>query len=418
MFALSCFVLATFRSLKHPNFRALWLGLALSASGSWLQLVGQGLLVLRLSGGSALALGATSLAQGLAFFIFVLAGGVLADRLEPRRILFVTQGAALVFALILSLLTVSGLVRVWSVVLLAFFSSAVSSFDQPARAALLPRLVPEEDLGNAVALQTLAFNTAATLGPTLAGVCIAWLGFSGTFFLNAVSFLGVLAALVWMRVPAREGNGEALGRLSPAAFFSSSLEGIAAVRGNAMLSFALSAYGVMLLVGPSTSFLLPLLATKVLGASETQLGLMFSAAGIGAIGGALVTASLATGVSKVRFLLLCLAVWSGAMVGIGVLRSFWVVLPVLFIWGAARNAVGTTASAILQLNVADALRARVMSLNALIVMGARPLGDFGLALLVSAFSVAPVILGGAAIVGVQTVFLTLRRHAITSVERS
>ena len=408
---------ATFRSLKHPNFRALWLGLALSASGSWLQLVGQGLLVLRLSGGSALALGATSLAQGLAFFIFVLAGGVLADRLEPRRILFVTQGAALVFALVLSLLTVSGLVRVWSVVLLAFFSSAVSSFDQPARAALLPRLVPTDDLANAVALQTLAFNTAATLGPTLAGVCIAWLGFSGTFFLNAVSFLGVLAALVWMRVPARN-SGQALGRLSPAAFFSSSLEGITAVRGNAMLSFALSAYGVMLLVGPSTSFLLPLLATKVLGASETQLGLMFSAAGVGAIGGALVTASLPLKVSRVRFLLLCLAIWSGAMVGIGVLRSFWVVLPVLFVWGAARNAVGTTASAILQLNVADALRARVMSLNSLIVMGARPLGDFGLALLVSAFSVAPVILGGAAIVGLQTAFLTLRRRVITSAERS
>ena len=408
---------ATFRSLRHPNFRALWLGLALSASGSWLQLVGQGLLVLRLSGGSALALGATSLAQGLAFFIFVLAGGVLADRLEPRRILFVTQGAALVFALVLSLLTVSGLVRVWSVVLLAFFSSAVSSFDQPARAALLPRLVPTDDLANAVALQTLAFNTAATLGPTLAGVCIAWLGFSGTFFLNAVSFLGVLAALFWMRVPAKS-SGQALGRLSPAAFFSSSLEGISAVRGNAMLSFALSAYGVMLLVGPSTSFLLPLLATKVLGASETQLGLMFSAAGVGAIGGALVTASLPLKVSRVRFLLLCLAVWSGAMVGIGVLRSFWVVLPVLFVWGAARNAVGTTASAILQLNVADALRARVMSLNSLIVMGARPLGDFGLALLVSAFSVAPVILGGAAIVGLQTAFLTLRRRVITSAERS
>ena len=409
---------ATFRSLRYPNFRALWLGLALSASGSWLQLVGQGLLVLRLSGGSALTLGATSLAQGLAFFIFVLAGGVLADRLEPRRILFVTQGAALVFALVLSLLTVSGLVRVWSVVLLAFFSSAVSSFDQPARAALLPRLVPTDDLANAVALQTLAFNTAATLGPTLAGVCIAWLGFSGTFFLNAVSFLGVLAALVWMRVPARDSSGEALGRLSPATFFSSSLEGISAVRGNAMLSFALSAYGVMLLVGPSTSFLLPLLATKVLSASETQLGLMFSAAGIGAIGGALVTASLPLKVSRVRFLLLCLAVWSGAMVGIGVLRSFWVVLPVLFVWGAARNAVGTTASAILQLNVADALRARVMSLNSLVVMGARPLGDFGLALLVNAFSVTPVILGGAAIVGLQTVFLTLRRRTVTGAKRS
>jgi predicted MFS family arabinose efflux permease len=304
---------ATFRSLHHRDFRSLWLGLLLSASGSWLQLVGQSLLVLRLSGGSALALGAVSLAQGLAFFIFVLAGGVLADRFEPRRILLVTQSALLGLALVLSLLTVSGLVQVWSVVLLAFLSSAASSFDQPARAALLPRLVPFEDLANAVALQTLAFNTAATLGPTLAGVAVAALGFSSTFLLNAVSFLGVLAALVSMRVPDRaERKGQA--PLTPAAFFASSREGVVAVRGSAMLSFALTAYGVMLLVGPSTSFLLPLLATQVLRVGEAQLGVMFSAAGVGAIAGALITASLSETVSKVRFLLLCLAVWSGAMV--------------------------------------------------------------------------------------------------------
>ena len=410
--ALSCSVVfSTFRSLRHPNFRALWLGLLLSASGSWLQLVGQGLLVLRLADGSALALGAVSLAQGVAFFVFVLAGGVLADRLEPRRILFFTQSASLIFALILSLLTVSGLIRVWSVVLLAFLSSAASSFDQPARAALLPRLVPAEDLANAVALQTLAFNTAATLGPTLAGVSIAWLGFSGTFFLNALSFLAVLAALVYLRVPQRS-SAAVFGRLTPAAFFTASWEGVAAVRENALLSFALSAYGVMLLVGPSTSFLLPLLATRVLEVGETQLGLMFSAAGVGAVVGAIVTASLAEGVNRVRFLLLGLTVWCGAMVAIGVLRDFWVVLPVLFVWGAARNAVGTTASAILQLNVSDALRARVMSLNSLIVMGARPLGDFALALLVSIFSVAPVVLGGAAVVGVQTAVLALRRRVV------
>lgn len=110
--------------------------------------------------------------------------------------------------MVLSVLTVFGLVQVWSVVLLAFLSSAASSFDQPARAVLLPRLVPREDLANAVALQTLAFNTAATLGPILAGVSVATLGFSGTFFLNSVSFLGVLAALVYMHVPDRAEQGE------------------------------------------------------------------------------------------------------------------------------------------------------------------------------------------------------------------
>ena len=398
----------TFRSLRHRDFRTLWFGLVLSASGSWLQLVGQSLLVLRLSNGSALALGAVSLAQGLAFFVFVLAGGVLADRFEPRRILIVTQSASLSLALALSLLTVSGLVQVWSVVLLAFLSSAAASFDQPARAALLPRLVPRDDLGNAVALQTLAFNTAATLGPTLAGVAVATLGFSGTFFLNAVSFVGVLAALFYMRVPDRTPQDERE-RLTPTALLTSSWEGVSAVREDARLSFALSAYGVMLLVGPSTSFLLPLLATQVLEVGGTQLGLMFSAAGVGTITGALVTASLPGLTRQGRFLLFGLTVWSGALLSIGLLERFWLVVPLLFVWGAARNAVGTAATTILQLYAPDALRGRVMSLNALIVMGARPLGDFGLALLVSAFSVASVAIGGAVVVGGYTAFLASRR---------
>lgn len=400
---------STFRSLRHRNFRALWLGLVLSASGGWLQLVGQGLLVLRLADGSALALGAVSLAQGLAFFIFVLAGGVLADRFSPRRILLITQSLSLGLALVLSLLTVLGLIQVWSVIVLAFLSSAASSFDQPARAALLPRLVPAADLANAVALQTLAFNTAATLGPTLAGVAVATLGFSGTFFLNAVSFLGVLLALVTMQVPGQQNKHDKV-RLTPKAFLASSLEGISAVRASPLLSFALSAYGVMLLVGPSTSFLLPLLATQVLRVGESQLGLMFSAAGLGTIAGALVTASLPDALSKTRFLLLCLALWSGTMVALGLLGSFWLALPVIFVWGATRNAVGTTAGTILQLNVADALRARVMSLNALVVMGARPFGDFFLALLVSAFSVTTVIFGGAVVVGAHAALLSVR-HA-------
>ena len=387
----------TFGSLRYRDFRALWFGLVLSASGSWLQLIGQGLLVLRLSGGSALALGMVSLAQGLAFFVFVLVGGVLADRLEPRRILFVTQSVSLGLALVLGSLTASGPVAVWSVVLLAFLSSAAASFDGPARAALLPALVPPDDLPNAVALQTLAFNTAATLGPTLAGAVVAWLGFAGTFFLNALSFLGVLAALVAMRVPDR--TAQANDPLTPAALFRSSREGIRAVRLSAVLTFALTSYGVMLLVGPSTSFLLPLLATQVLGVGGTQLGVMFSAAGLGTISGALVTASLPRLVRQGRFLLFGLALWSAALVGVSVLGRFWLVVPALFVWGAARNAVGVAATTILQLNAPDALRGRVMSLNTLVVMGARPLGDFGLALLISAFSVSAVAVGGAVVVG-------------------
>ncbi len=211
-----------------------------------------------------------------------------------------------------------------------------------------------------------------------------------------------------MRVPDQAQQDERE-RLTPTALLTSSWEGVSAVRRDARLSFALSAYGVMLLVGPSTSFLLPLLATQVLDVGGTQLGLMFSAAGVGTITGALVTASLPGLTHQGRFLLFGLTIWSGALLSIGLLERFWLVVPLLFVWGAARNAVGTAATTILQLYAPDALRGRVMSLNALIVMGARPLGDFGLALLVSAFSVASVAVGGAVVVGGYTAFLALRR---------
>lgn len=399
---------ATFRALRHRDFRALWLGLMFSATGGWLQIVAQSLLVLRLSGGSALALGAVSLAQGVAFFIFVLLGGVLADRYAPRSILLITQTLSLLLTLALALLTLSGAVSIWSVVVLSFLSSAASSFDQPARAALLPRLVPEDDLGNAVALQTLAFNTAATLGPSLAGGAVATLGFSGTFFVNAVSFAGVLLALAKMRLPEATLTQQGT-RLTPREFVRASLEGVSAVRASATLSFALVAYGLIMLVGPSTSLLLPLLATQLLAASDARLGLLFSAAGFGTICGALFIASLPESRSKPHILLLCLGLWSGTMAALSLLRNFYLVLLIVFFWGATRNAVGTLAGAILQLNVAEALRARVMSLNALMVMGARPLGDFFLAFLVSAVTLMPVILGSAAVVGIQAVWLALRR---------
>src|ERR1035438_8826853 len=162
-------VFQTFRALRHRDFRLLWVGLAVSAIGTWMQIVAQSLLVLKMTHGSAFALGTVSLAQALAFFLFALVGGSVADRLDKRQLLIFTQSGAAALAILLGFLTLFGVIRLWMVLVLAFLNGTLLSFDQPARGALVPVLVPKEDIGNAISLQAMLFNGASTLGPALAG---------------------------------------------------------------------------------------------------------------------------------------------------------------------------------------------------------------------------------------------------------
>src|SRR5579863_9691627 len=167
-----------------------------------MQIVAQSLLVLRITHNSPIALGTVALAQALSFFIFALIGGSIADRIDKRRLLLFTQTLSMLLAFLLGVLTITGIIQVWMVVLIAFCSGTVFSFDQPTRSALIPTLVPLQDLMNAISLQSIVFNGSAVFGPALAGITIGLLdyaghaigfkssliGYAGNFFLNAVSF--------------------------------------------------------------------------------------------------------------------------------------------------------------------------------------------------------------------------------------
>src|SRR5437667_1733355 len=207
--------LQTFRALHYRNFRLLWISLIVSSIGTWMQIVAQSLLILQITHGSALALGIVALAQSASFFLFALVGGSVADRVDKRRFLLITQSLSMGLAFLLGILTLSGLIQVWMIVLLAFCSGTVLSFDQPTRSSLIPMLVPRKDLMNAISLQSTVFNGAAVLGPALAGISIgllgsaghfmgltgALIGYAGNFFLNGISFLGVLFVLYFIHVP-------------------------------------------------------------------------------------------------------------------------------------------------------------------------------------------------------------------------
>ncbi len=188
----------TFRALQHRNFRLLWSGLAFSAVGTWMQIVAQSLLVLDLTHGSAIALGAVSLTQAAAFLLFAPFGGSAADHFDRRRLLVVTQSIMMGLAVLLGILTVTGAIRFWMIPLVAFASSATLSFDQPTRNALAASLVPRDAMLNAISLQAAVFNGASILGPALAGLTLSRMGYAANFFLNAASFLGGARSAVFV----------------------------------------------------------------------------------------------------------------------------------------------------------------------------------------------------------------------------
>jgi MFS family permease len=181
----------TFKALHYRNFALLWIGMILSNVGTWVQIIAQSLLVLQLTHNSGLALGLISFAQAAPFLVFSLVGGSTADRVDKRRLLLVTQSLQIVYAFTLGALTITGLVQFWQIAVLAVLAGVTLSFDQPTRFALIPRLVPREDLSNAIALNAIVFNGAAIVGPALGGALVVIIGYAGDFFLNGLSYVAV-----------------------------------------------------------------------------------------------------------------------------------------------------------------------------------------------------------------------------------
>jgi MFS family permease len=388
--------------LKHRDYRLFWLGQAVSGVGTFMQVVGQSLLVLKLSNNSALALGLVSLAQAVAFFAFALIGGSVVDRVNRRKLLFVTQSLLLGLALALAILSATGTATLPLVILFAFWSGVVVSFDQPARASLFPGLVPREDLPRATALNALTMTSAGTLGPALAGLTAATLGLSVNFSLNALSFVIALTCLALMRATGSPQNVPAKQPL-----LGSVREGLRVVARDPALLRVVSGYAALLLLGPSPSILLPLYAVQILHVGGAQLGLLFLMVGAGTLLASAVQAAYAGQERRASVFVVSLIVWACALAVFALSSSLVLSAAALLVHGAARNVVGTTAVTMMQLLAPEHARGRVMSLNTLLAGGLRPLGDFGLSAAMMVTSVEGITLLGAGLVGLYAVGLSV-----------
>jgi MFS family permease len=366
--SLSRRFLAGFQALTIRNYRLYWLGQLVSLTGTWMQTTAQGWLVLQLTR-SPLAIGLVTTFQFLPSLLLSLFGGAIADRVPKYRLILLTQSLAFVQAVIFTALVATGTIQLWHVYLLALGLGLINALDTPARQSFVVELVGRASLSNAVALNSLLFNTARIVGPGVAGVLIAQIGMAPAFAVNAVSFVAVIASLLMMRPGEFHAQPSAVRGMSVLAEIR---EGLAYTWRTPQVLLIMIVMAFVGTFGYNFNVVLPLLSGFVLHTDAAGFGALSAALGAGSLVGALTTA-YAKQVTQRRLL-------AGAA-GFSVLLGLTALSPVLgatLVLLAALGFAGilftTSANTLLQLTVPDALRGRVLSLYWMLFAGSTPVG--------------------------------------------
>jgi MFS family permease len=376
-------------ALKHRNFALIWGGLLISMIGTQMQ---QWALFWHISQLSKDPI-AVSFVGGVRFvavLCFSLVGGLVADRYNRRSILFFTQSTAMLVAAILGLLTLFGKIQLWHIYFLTAIQASAMAFDLPARQALVPNLVPRNILPSAFSLQSIAFNTGAIVGPALSGIVIGYLGQEAVYFINAISFLAVIFALMMLSdVPQQQAQVKA--------GFSAALgdirDGIQFIR-NQPLIFSTMILDFLATFFSSANTLLPYFAQNVLHVGEVAYGWLASAQSVGAVSVGLV-ASQYNNIRRQGPLILGAVVLFGmATIVFGLTRLYIVVFIALALMGAADSISTIIRNTIRQMNTPDALRGRMTSINQIFFMGGPQLGEVEAGAVAQFFGVPFAIISG------------------------
>ncbi len=355
----------TFSSLSVRNYRVYFFGMLVSATGTWMQSVAQGWLVLQLTGSGTLV-GLVTAVQFVPMLLGGVWGGVIADRFDKRHTLFVSQSVLAFGAALLALVTITGAVEVWMVFACAFLIGCATVVDNPTRQAFVSELVGLDKVANAVALNSAMFNAARIVGPALAGLIILVAGTGACFAYNAVSYLAVIVSLRLMRSeelhrgkPAPRGKGQVRAGLR---YVWSTPE----LRSTILLVAVVGTFALNFTV------LTPLLVEFTFGAGPGTLGILTSFMGAGSLVGALVAAARAK--PTPALLVGSAAALGGVMLAVAASPSIFVVAAMLTLTGAATITFLSTANTLLQLGSSTEMRGRVMSLYLLVFLGSTPIG--------------------------------------------
>lgn len=397
--------LETFRALRNNrNFRLYWAGALASNAGTFMQTLAQGWLVYQLTA-SSFMLGLVTFSTSVPMLIFGLYGGVLADRIERRRLMLYTQVVLMALAFLLAGLTLAGVVTITEIIALAFLNGTVMALVVPVRQSLVNDLVPRADLQNAIAINSLQVQSSRILGPAIAGLLLALVGPGWCFFINGLSFLAVIWSLLVVRVPPLPPQPRA-------SALRSVYESLLYVRNQPTLLALLLLAAIPNLFGTPYQYMLPAFAAAVLHVGGAELGLLQSAAGVGALACALTLASLPPG-GRSGALLLGATIGLGCgLVAFGLSRSFPLSMALLVGVGVANMAYTTLNQTFLQHNVADHMRGRVLALMALVTFGLQPFGAMQMGTLATLFGNQPGMVFAGLVCIIAAVVVLLRWPAL------
>lgn len=357
----------TFAALRFPNYRLWFYGQLASLIGTWMQSTAQGYLVFQITHSPAY-LGYVGFAAGAPSWIFMLFGGVVSDRMSRRKLMVLTQTSMMVLAIIMALLTFTGVIQAWHIIVMAFLLGIANAFDAPARQAFVLEMVSRDVLGNAIALNSAMFNMATAVGPAIAGLTYALVGPAWSFTINAVSFLFVIVALLRMK----------LAPFIPPKRVSSAItelkEGLRYVVGHPDVRILIGMLGFASVFGMAYVTLIPAWAVNILGGDSTTNGLLQSARGVGSMLGALLIAYLGAFRYKGRLLNIGLIVFPVMLLLFSVIR--WVPLSLLMMVGVGWGFMVyvNLTNNLVQHHVPDTLRGRVMGIYSLTFFGLLPIG--------------------------------------------
>lgn len=359
----------TMRSLRYRNFRIYFMGQGVSLIGTWMQRVAMSWLVYRLTK-SAFLLGVVGFAGRIPVLFLAPFAGVVADRLSRRRILFFTNTISMLQAITLAVLTLTGVVQVWHVMVLAVVLGVSDSFDIPARQSFFVHMIGDpEDVGNAIALNSTIFNAARLVGPSIAGVLIAVVGEGWVFGLNALTFISMLTALALIHTAsegARDRSQRVLQNLG---------EGFAWAWRFTPVRAALGLVMVVSFMAVPFTVLMPVFATEVLGGGADTLGFLMAAQGVGALVGALFMAYRSGMRGLGRLIAAASAIFAVGLTAFGASHTLWLSLPLLALAGFGLMVQTASTNTFLQMIVGDEMRGRIMSLYSMAFVGTLPLGS-------------------------------------------
>jgi len=391
---------AMFRSLRSRDYAFFWSGNFLSNIGTWMQNLALGWLVLEMTN-SPFMLGLNGFLGSAPSLFFSLPGGAIADRLNRRKLMIATQTAMMLLALTLAVLTSFRIVTIAEIFAISFLTGLASALNNPAYQAIVPDLVKREDLTNAVALNSAQFNMSRAIGPTLGGLALGSLGAAGCFYLNTVSFLALIIALLSITVPAHpQHEGPSV--------WHAMLDGLGYVGRNRIVILLLSVPAALSLLGLPFVVLMPVYARDLLRVGPSGLGTLMAGAGLGAVISALTLAAQAHIRRRQQFILICASAFSLGLILLSRATTFfWSFLLLILLGATMVGALALTNSTLQAISPPD-YRGRIMSMYNLAVIGLSPLGSLQAGAVAEALGVRfALALGGAVCAAYFLILLAL-----------